>query len=115
MLPRARTCVALASGALLLTGCGNGGHTPGFSSGSSEAAAPPVRVFDADAVQAGVRHLLTQSYGLTGVGTVRCPSGQVVQAGISFACVVEVNGSRRTVTLTVRDADGTYAVSAPQP
>lgn len=124
MFRRARTRAGLAgAGLLLLAGChGPGGGPPAPSpvstsrgaASSSTSLAPASRVFDTTALENGVRQVLTQSYGIPDVTGVRCPSGQVVQVGISFDCAVTVAGQAKTVTLTVRTPDGTYQVSVPK-
>jgi len=68
---------------------------------------------DADAAEAGVARVLTESYGATQVGDVTCPSDQEVAAGRSFECTLTVDGQYRSVTLTFTDNDGTYEVSRP--
>ncbi|WP_160148809.1 DUF4333 domain-containing protein [Amycolatopsis alkalitolerans] len=113
------------AGVMLLAGCdSSGGDQPpptslgGTSGGGAPSAGttlpPAPRVFDTGALQNGVRQVLTQSYGLTDVTGVRCPSGQAVQVGVSFDCAVTVAGEPKSVTLTVQTADGTYQVSAPK-
>ncbi|GAB2970998.1 DUF4333 domain-containing protein [Amycolatopsis acidiphila] len=126
MSRRARTWAGLAgAGVLLLAGCdGSGGGPPspgslgrtsgGGASSASSTRAPASRVFDAAALENGVRQVLTESYGIADVTGVRCPSGQTVQVGISFDCEVTVAGQPRTVTLMVQTPDGTYQVSAPK-
>jgi len=106
---------------VLPAGCGGGDdeQSPPSSSGvvpasSSSSLSPAPRIFDQAALEAGVRRVLTESYQLTGVGTVRCPSGQTVQTGISFDCTVALPEGTKRVTLTVRGSDGTYEVSAPK-
>lgn len=120
---RARTWVGLAGAVVvLLVGCdGSAGDPPAPTSlggtsggGASFSSTLGSRVFDRAALQDGVRQVLTQSYGIAGVGEVRCPSGQAVQVGISFDCEVTVGGVPKTVTLAVQTADGTYEVSAPK-
>lgn len=108
---------------VLASGCsGAADHKPPATSSSSPiissivvtSLSPVPRIFDEAALQDGVRRVLVQAYGLGDVGTVRCPSGQAVQAGISFDCAVQVGGVGKHVTLTVRGADGTYEVSQPK-
>lgn len=110
-------CVA----AVLAAGCAGSSDkppvtsAPGVVSESSPSSLTPVpRIFDESALEGGVRRVLVQSYGVTDIGAVRCPSGQAVQVGISFDCTVQIGGAVRNVTLTVRGADGTYEVSAPK-
>jgi len=68
---------------------------------------------DADAAEAGVAKVLTESYGAADVGDVSCPTGQEVAVGNSFTCTVTVDGQYRSVTLTFTDDAGTYEVSRP--
>lgn len=74
-------------------------------------------VFDQNAVQDGVRTVLTaqppNGYGQSSVGTVSCPAKQPVKAGTTFDCTAVVNGDRKTVTITVKDSDGNYEVGQP--
>ncbi|HVW43278.1 MAG TPA: DUF4333 domain-containing protein [Amycolatopsis sp.] len=107
--------------AALLSGCGGSGDeppatsSPGVISDSAVSSLSPVpRIFDEAALEAGVRRVLVQSYGLTDVGTVHCPTGQSVQTGVSFDCEVQTGRVTRHVTLTVRGPDGTYEVSQPK-
>jgi len=65
-------------------------------------------------LNSALRRVLGESYRLAGVSTVRCPSNQAVQPGSVFSCAVEVGGIPESVTLTVRDWDGTYEVSVPK-
>jgi hypothetical protein len=68
---------------------------------------------DAEAAQAGVAKVLTESYGATEVGEVSCPDDQEVRAGRSFECTLTVDGEHRSVSLTFTDDQGTYEVSRP--
>ena len=70
--------------------------------------------FDAGAVQQGVQQILTDSYDIPGVESVTCPSGQAVEPGATFDCEATVEGSTLTVTVTVKDDDGTYEVGHPR-
>lgn len=78
---------------------------------------PTITVFDEAKVQQGVTAVLTESpptgYGLSGVSNVMCPTNQPVRAGTSFECSLAVSGAGRSVTVTVKDDDGTYMVSPP--
>ncbi|RCW40481.1 uncharacterized protein DUF4333 [Halopolyspora algeriensis] len=67
-------------------------------------------VFDAAAVQKGVQRILEDAYGVRGIESVGCPSGQPVKIAHTFACRVTVGGRDETVTITVLDAEGTYEV-----
>ncbi|MDR7303468.1 DUF4333 domain-containing protein [Haloactinomyces albus] len=67
-------------------------------------------VFSADAMQKGVQRILEDVYGVSGIDSVTCPSGEPVEASHTFECRVTVDGRNRTVTITVTDAEGTYEV-----
>lgn len=71
-------------------------------------------VFDAGSVQQGVRQILENSYRIQGVGSVTCPAGEAVEAQHSFDCQVRLGGREQIVTVTVKDAEGTYVVSRPR-
>jgi len=75
------------------------------------------KVFDERQVTQGVTNVLTgtppNGYGLSGVTDVSCPSGQPVTAGTSFQCTLKQNGSAKSVTVVVKDADGLYEVNPP--
>ena len=108
--------------ALFVTGCDGSADKlpasspPSFASQSSPVVSltPVPRIFDQGALEDGVRRVLVQSYRLSDVGTVHCPSGQAVQVGSSFDCTVQIGGTTKNVTLTVRGVDGTYEVSQPK-
>lgn len=70
-------------------------------------------VLDADSVRSGVGQILRDSYGLGGVDSIDCPAAQAVQPGHRFQCGVVIDGNRMRVEVTVRDEQGTYAVSRP--
>lgn len=74
-------------------------------------------VLDQSAVQNGVKTVLTdqppKGYGLT-VSAVSCAADQEVAAGRTFDCSATVDGQRKTVTVTVKDADGNYEVGQPK-
>lgn len=71
-------------------------------------------VFDASSVQKGVEQTLKDSYGIQGVSGVTCPEGQEVEPGSSFQCRVQVDGQDKTVTVTVKNAEGVYEVGHPK-
>jgi hypothetical protein len=70
--------------------------------------------FDKSAVQDGVARIVTQSFGAIDVSDVSCPSGQKVETGATFTCDLTVDGESRSVTVTVKDDQGTYEVGRPQ-
>ncbi|PPK68476.1 DUF4333 domain-containing protein [Actinokineospora auranticolor] len=72
------------------------------------------RVFDASAVEDGVRSILEENYRVDGVGEISCPEDQPVVKGYSFRCDVRINGARKTVVVTNRDTEGEYEVSLPE-
>ena len=69
---------------------------------------------DNSAVQSGVAKIVTESYGAIDVSAVSCPSGQKVEANTTFSCDLTVDGEARSVTVTVKDDQGTYEVGRPQ-
>lgn len=71
-------------------------------------------VFDASSVQKGVEQTLADSYGINGVSRVSCPEGQSVEPGNSFRCEVQVEGQSKSVTVTVKNAEGVYEVGHPK-
>ena len=68
---------------------------------------------DQNAVQDGVKQVLTKDYQATDVSNVSCPSGQSVKKGSSFSCSVTVGGQKQQVKVTILDDDGKYEVSRP--
>lgn len=70
--------------------------------------------FSDGAVEAGVVKILRDHYGITNIGTARCPAGELIETGKEFTCQVEIDGSQRTVRITVKDATGTCEVSRDQ-
>jgi hypothetical protein len=83
-------------------------------SSPAASSAPPVRLFDAKAMSAGVAKILTENYGLHGLGEVTCPDRQPVADGNRFECTVDVAGSRKHVPITVTGTGGQYRVDAPR-
>ncbi len=71
-------------------------------------------VLDAGAVEKGVERILVDSYGIAGVESVACPSGEAVEQGNTFTCRVVVGGRRANVEITVRNSRGSYEVSRPR-
>lgn len=78
-------------------------------------AAPVTKVFDEAAMRRSVRSMLTDSYDLSDVTSVTCPSEQPVEAGARFDCTAVVDGEPHRVPITVRDDDGRYEVGYPEP
>jgi len=72
-------------------------------------------VFDPVHVEDGVRRVLIESYLIHDLGEVSCPSGEDVLPGRIFECTVDIAGEKKKVTITVRDAEGGYEVSQPEP
>lgn len=70
--------------------------------------------FDSSSVESGVKKILTDSYNITGVGSVSCPSGQEVTDGNTFQCTVMIQGTQKKVTITVKGSDGEYVVGRPK-
>jgi len=68
---------------------------------------------DQTAVQNGVSTVLKDSYGISDVGDVSCPSGQKVEIDSTFQCTLKVNGEDKKVNIKVTKEDGTYEVGRP--
>ncbi|CAN7460893.1 DUF4333 domain-containing protein [Mycolicibacterium frederiksbergense] len=74
---------------------------------------------DVDAAQTGVQQILTDEangYGATNVKDVQCNDGvsPVVKKGDTFTCQVSIDGTKRQVTVTFQDDNGTYEVGRPK-
>lgn len=77
--------------------------TPGFFT---------TTVFDQNAVQDGVRRILSDEYGQS-PQQVSCPADQEVQTGARFTCQATIDGEQRDVNITVRTDAGEYEVARP--
>jgi hypothetical protein len=74
---------------------------------------------DIAAAQTGVQQILTDEangYGAKNVKDVKCNDGQSpeVKKGGTFNCEVSIDGTKRQVTVTFQDDDGTYEVGRPK-
>ncbi|WP_422747255.1 DUF4333 domain-containing protein [Mycobacterium sp. WMMD1722] len=74
---------------------------------------------DVNAAQSGVQQILTDEangYGAKNVRDVTCNGGTspVVKKGDTFDCEVSIDGTKREVTVTFQDDDGTYEVGRPR-
>jgi hypothetical protein len=74
---------------------------------------------DIGAAQAGVQQILTDEangYGAKNVKDVKCNNGQspTVKRGDTFNCEVSIDGTKRQVTVTFQDDNGTYEVGRPK-
>lgn len=74
---------------------------------------------DIDAAQTGVQQILTDEangYGAKNVKDIKCNDGQnpTVEKGATFDCEVSIDGTKRQVTVTFQDDDGTYEVGRPK-
>lgn len=74
---------------------------------------------DIDAAQTGVQQILTDEangYGAQNVKDVKCNDGQnpTVEKGATFDCEVSIDGTKRQVTVTFQDDNGTYEVGRPK-
>jgi hypothetical protein len=74
---------------------------------------------DVDAAQTGVQQILTDEangYGAKNVKDVRCNDGvsPEVKKGDTFNCQVSIDGTKRQVTVTFQDDNGTYEVGRPK-
>lgn len=74
---------------------------------------------DVDAAQTGVQQILTDEangYGAKNVKDVNCNGGvsPEVRKGDTFTCQVSIDGTKRQVTVTFQDDNGTYEVGRPK-
>lgn len=74
---------------------------------------------DVNAAQSGVTHILedeANGYGAKNVKEVTCNDGQspTVKKGGTFDCEVSIDGTKRKVTVTFQDDEGTYEVGRPK-
>jgi len=73
--------------------------------------------FDNTKVAQGVTKILTDAppagYGKTGVTAVTCPADRPVTANSAFTCSATIDGSPKTVIITVKDDKGRYEVGVP--
>jgi hypothetical protein len=74
---------------------------------------------DINAAQSGVEQILTDEangYGAKNVQDVKCNNGQnpTVKRGETFNCEVSIDGTKRQVTVTFQDDNGTYEVGRPK-
>lgn len=73
-----------------------------------------VRFFDVEKMNADVRRVVTEDYGLERVRDVSCPRNEPVEVGASFVCYIQVAGDERKVAITVENEKGRYRVGAPK-
>ncbi len=74
---------------------------------------------DVSAAQSGVQQILTDEsngYGAKNVKDVKCNNGEspTVKKGETFNCEVSIDGTKRQVTVTFQDNNGTYEVGRPK-
>jgi hypothetical protein len=74
---------------------------------------------DVNAAQTGVEQILSDEangYGAKNVSDVKCNEGKnpKVEKGANFNCDVSIDGTKRTVTVTFQDSNGTYEVGRPK-
>ncbi len=74
---------------------------------------------DVNRAQAGVQQILSDEangYGAKNVKDVKCNNGQnpTVRKGDNFTCEVSIDGTKRQVTVTFQDNEGTYEVGRPK-
>ncbi|MGW0158904.1 DUF4333 domain-containing protein [Mycobacterium sp. NPDC003323] len=74
---------------------------------------------DVEAAQTGVQQILTDEangYGAQNVRDVTCNGGvsPEVKKGDTFTCEVSIDGTKRQVTVTFQDDNGTYEVGRPK-
>lgn len=82
--------------------------TPGAVETSTDAAG-----LDHTAVEAGIVKVLNDSYGISGITDVRCPSSMSAQVNAVYACTLMIGGENKMVSVKVTKADGTYEVGRP--
>lgn len=74
-------------------------------------------VFDQAALQVGVRQVLIEGHGITGVGDVVCGDpGQgpiPVRADEEFTCTADVDGAAVPVRVRITSGSGDYEVARP--
>lgn len=70
-------------------------------------------VLDEQALETGVKQVLTNNYGETDVTAVDCPSGQPVTSGHRFSCTVEISGATKEVAVRVLNGKPEFEVGAP--
>jgi hypothetical protein len=71
------------------------------------------KVLNASSVQDGVQKILTDTYKLSNVSKVSCPTGQEVKNGGTFTCKATIAGKDTDVKVTITDDNGTYQVGRP--
>jgi hypothetical protein len=74
---------------------------------------------DVNAAQTGVQQILSDEangYGAKNVQDVSCNDGKnpTVSKGANFTCEVSIDGTKRQVTVTFQDNNGTYEVGRPK-
>lgn len=74
---------------------------------------------DVNAAQSGVQQILSDEengYGAQNVENVVCNDGSnpPVETGGTFTCDVDIDGTKREVTVTFQNDDGTYEVGRPR-
>ncbi|AFM17820.1 hypothetical protein Mycch_3069 [Mycolicibacterium chubuense NBB4] len=74
---------------------------------------------DVNAAQTGVQKILSDEsngYGAKNVSGVKCNNGvsPTVKKGDTFNCEVSIDGTKRQVTVTFQDDNGTYEVGRPK-
>jgi len=74
---------------------------------------------DVNKAQEGVQQILSDEangYGAKNVQDVKCNGGEnpKVQKNSTFTCEVSIDGTKRQVTVTFQDDEGTYEVGRPK-
>lgn len=86
------------------------------ATGTAQTSTPPA-TFDTTRVDADVTKKLTDpapgGYGQSGVTGVTCPDNQPVVIGSTFTCTATINGTSKSVLITVKDSNGKYEVGIP--
>lgn len=71
-------------------------------------------VLDEEALETGVKQVLTNNYGEADVSGVDCPPGQEVTPGHRFSCTAEIGGKGKEVAIRVLNGKPEFEVGAPR-
>ncbi|MGW4246758.1 DUF4333 domain-containing protein [Nocardia sp. NPDC004722] len=85
---------------------------PALTPGAVETSTDTARL-DQAAVEAGVVRVLNDSYGVSDITDVRCPSSMLAQVNTVYVCTLRIGGENKKVSVKVTSADGTYEVGRP--
>lgn len=80
---------------------------------SSLSLTPVPKALDGDAVEEAVRSVLTGSYGIADVESVRCPQQPAVIEGATFDCIAIIADESKRIPIKIVDEEGRYEVGLP--